>query len=194
MCVLSGVIATVPLFKHSADNEDRGTSGGKMAAMVITLVGAVVVSIFLVAGVSGPNWAAVAWGRNSATFMATQYPAILGKNVPLTADESAVIEDAINLELPFKTLGVTMITPEDDKPSHYELYYTLDALAKADAVEKTNAWIKTNEKLLTAALAKKAQFTDEYEAVKTAYSLGLRDLTLKDGKLVHDPMSAPLSD
>jgi predicted membrane-bound spermidine synthase len=185
LCVLSGLIALVPLFAQAMEagaaraaspSEARAHPAGLMIAALLALVAGGV----LLVGIGPPNWGAVAWGRNSATYMAQLYPAVLRKVVPLNAEERKAINEASAL-FDFKRLYIDTSTDTGVETIKYELIAERNDDTHRKAVD---AWLAGHEQALIAALKKNAMSGDEYAVIKDANAHGLRNLKLVNGQLV----------
>jgi predicted membrane-bound spermidine synthase len=156
LCVVSGLIALAPLFAQgsqtgatrlpSLETEDRVHPGGLMVGAVL----AIAVSVILLIGVGPPNWGAVAWGRNAATYMWQLYPGVLQKG------EYRTVMEANNRGL----RGLTLVNGQ----------LNWDKLSPQDRTEQL-PWIKEHQADLTSALQHRQAVTG------TASILSYKDAT-----------------
>ncbi len=148
LCAVSGVVLLVPVVLGrvasrvgSAESESRGGAGSRLLASLGVVAG-VVCAWLLALTVGPPNWVSVAWGRNSAEYMPTQY-----LPYPLSADDIGVMRDANSRGL-------------------YGLHLTNGQLTFKDASGKepfvsddNKAFVKLHEEALTSILKKKQELT-----------------------------------
>ena len=135
LCIVSGMVAVAPLFDKKPTSDDPSSSIS-LGGLSVGIALAVIVSLGLVLTVSGPNWGAVAWGRNSATEMHNLFPAVLTTpeyEVVLEANRRylksmSVKDDQIVFEEP------NLISPDNKKWAEDNRTLLISAMKKREKV------------------------------------------------------------
>jgi spermidine synthase len=150
LCAAAALVAVLPLFagKARADRDDPADDGETSPAPVIACtVAGVAAAACLAVGVSEPNWASVAWGRNSAYEIAGGdghrygiYPAML------TTDEYLAVKEA-------HERGLKSLTLKDN-----DVVFETAGMAEGSVADH-RAWVAARKEKLASALRKNLELT-----------------------------------
>jgi spermidine synthase len=179
LSAISALIVLLPLLTPAAD-APAGQTRVHPAGLLVGMSGGLAIALWLLVGVGGPNWGAVAWGRNSATDMPYLFPGVLHKEIPLTADEQRVLDEACR-KLSFKKLDVINTTID---------YTVTDESTR----EKVEGWMAINRHLLLSAMQKQAApgtpsplTVRERDVLNESKTMGLTDLKLVKEHVAYEP-------
>jgi spermidine synthase len=158
LCAISGVLMLVPLVAGFGRREEAEVSEGNVVGLTLGVGAALGACAFILVNISAPNWAAVAWGRNSATEIGSNdwpiFPAVLSE------EEVIVLRDAKSRNLDLRLVDGEILS----RPSH-------------------DAWAVDNKASLIQAVQKGAAASgDEKTLLDLAKGRGM-DLRVKNGEL-----------